>query len=61
MQNYDLTNMVRPMESVNKEPCFLEKMWLAVQNIVVKIASIVVNDNIWSLNKGNDLIIWLFK
>ncbi len=61
MQNYDLTNMIRPMESVNKEPCFLEKMWLVVQNIVVKIASIVVNDNVWSLNKGNDLIIWLFK
>lgn len=43
-----LTNMITPVKSVNKEPCFSEKERLSIEIVVVKVAGIVIDDGIWS-------------
>ena len=42
------TNMVRPVETVNKEPCTFEEIRLSVQTIVMKVTTIDVYNGCWS-------------
>lgn len=48
-QHAILTCMISPMKSVHKESRLLEMDWISVEGVLMKSASVIIDNGLWSL------------